>query len=164
MFVLCFPLVMPFTLFSSVQSLSRVQLLATPRTAAHQASLSITNSRSSLKVMSIESVMPSNHLTLCHPLLLPLSIFPSIRVFSMSQLFTSGGQSIGVSASTSAFPMNTQDQSPLGWTGWISLMSKGLSRVFSNTTVQKHQFFGTQLSYSPTLTSIHNHWKNHSLE
>ena len=150
--------------FSSVQSLSRVQLLATSWTAACQASLSITNSWSLLKLMSIDSVMPYNHLTLCHPLLLPPSIFPSIRVFSMSQLFTSGGQSIGVSASTSAFPMNTQDQSPLGWTGWISLMSKGLSRVFSNTTVQKHQFFGTQLSYSPTLTSIHNHWKNHSLE
>ena len=95
---------------------------------------------------SIESVMPSNHLILCHPLLLPPSIFPSIRVFSMSQLFTSGGQNIGVSASTSVLLMNTQDWSPLGWTFWISLQSKGLSRVFSNTTVQMHQFFGAQLS------------------
>ena len=96
---------------------------------------------------------------------------PSIRVFSnestlhfpVSQLFTWGGQSIGVSASASVLPMNTQDWSPLGWTGWISLQSKELSRVFSNTTVQKHQFFGTQLSsHSPTLTSIHDYWKNHS--
>ena len=76
------------------------------------------------------------------------------------QLFTSGGQSIGVSASTSVLPVNIQDWSSLGWTGWISLESKGLSRVFSNTTVQKHQFFGTQFLYSPTLTSIHDHWKN----
>ena len=91
-------------------------------------------------------LMPSNHLILCRPLLLLPSIFPSIRAFQMSQPFTSGGQSAGVSASTSVLPMNTQDWSPFGWTGWISLQSKGLSRVFSNTTVQKHQFFGTQLS------------------
>ena len=88
----------------------------------------------------------SKHLILCCPLLLPPSIFPSIRVFSRSQLFASGGQSIGFSASTSVLPMNTHDWSPLGWTGWISLQSKGLSRVFSNTTVQKHQFFSTQHS------------------
>ena len=90
-------------------------------------------------------VMPSNHLIVCRPLLLPLSIFPSIRVFQMSQLFTAGGQNIGVSDSTSVLPMNTQDWSPLGWTGWISLQSKGLSRVFSNTAVQKHRFFSAQL-------------------
>ena len=72
--------------------------------------------------------------------------FPESGSFQMSQLFASGSQSIGVSASTSVLPMNTQDWSPLGWTGWISLQSKGLSKVFSNTTVQKHQFFGTQLS------------------
>ena len=72
--------------------------------------------------------------------------FPASGSFQMCQLFTSGGQSIGVSASTSVFPVNTQDWSPLGWTSWISLQSKGLSRVFSNTTVQKHQFFGAQLS------------------
>ena len=90
----------------------------------------------------------------CHPTILssvvPFSscpqIFPSIRSFQMSQLFTSGGQSIGVSASTSVLPMNTQDWYSLGWTGWISLQSKGLSRVFSNATVQKHQFFVAQLS------------------
>ena len=80
----------------------------------------------------------------------------------MSQFFASGGQSIGVSALASVLPMNIQDWCPLGWTGWISMQSKGLSRVFSNTTVQKHQFIGVQL-YSPTLTSIHNYWKNHSL-
>ena len=77
--------------------------------------------------------------------------FPASGSLPMSQLFASGGQNIGVSVSTSVFSMNTQDWYPLGWTGWISLQSKGLSRVFSNTTVQKHQFFGAQLSYSPTL-------------
>ena len=138
---------------SSVQSLSRVQLFATPRTAACRASLAITNSWSSLKLMSIESVMPSNHLILCRPLLLP-SIFLSIRVFPVSQCFASRGQNIGVSASASVLPMKTQDWFPLGWTGWISLQSKGLSRVFSNTTVQKHQFFGTQLS-SQSNSHIH---------
>ena len=246
---------------SSVQSLSCVWLFATPWTAARQASLSITNSRSPPKPVSIESVMPSNHLILCLPLLLLPSIFPSIRIFSiesalritwpkdwsfsfnispsnehpglisfsllilhkkmlntlhsgsiqfsrsvvsdslwphglkhtrppcpsptpgacsnsclqsrwchptisssvipfssclqsspasgslqMSQFFISGSQSIGVSASASVLPMNTQDWSPLGWTGWISLQFKGLSRVFPNTIVQKHQFFSAQLS------------------
>ena len=139
---------------SSVQSLSRVQLFATPRSAARQASLPITNSRTLLKLTSIESVMPSSHLILCRPLLLLPPIPPSVRVFSMSQLFTWGGQSTGVPASASVLPMNTQDWSPLGWTGWISLQSKGLSRVFPNTTIQKHQFFSTQLS-SQTNSHIH---------
>ena len=98
------------------------------------------------QTISNESVMPSNHLILCCPLLLPPSIFSSIRVFSMSQLFASSGQSIAVLASASVFPMNTQDWFPLGLTGLISLLSKGLSRVFSNTTVQKHQSFGPQFS------------------
>ena len=130
--------------FSSVQLLSRVWLFATPWTTAHQASLSITNSRNLLKLMSIESVMPSSHLILCHPLLiLPQSLSAS-GSFPMSQLFAWGSQNIEVSASV--LPMNTQDWSPLGWTGWISLLFKGLSSVFSNTTVQKHQFFSTQLS------------------
>ena len=91
----------------------------------------------------------TNHLILCHPLLLLPSIFPSIRVFfffPMSQFFPSGGQSIGASASASVLPLHIQDWYPLGWTGWISLQSKGLSRVFSNITVQKHQFFSVQLS------------------
>ena len=215
---------------------SHDQLFVTLWIKAREASLSIIKSRSSPKLLSIESVMPSNHLTFCHPLLLPPSVFPSIRVFSsksvlhirwpkywsfsispsnesvqfshsvmsdslqrhesqharppcpsptpgvhpdsrpliqwchpaisssvvpfsscpqsfpasgsfpVNQFFASGGQSIGVSASTSVLPMNTRDWSPLGWTGWISLQSKGLSRVFSNTTLQKHQFFSTQLS------------------
>ena len=118
-----------------------------PWTAAHQASLSITNSLSLLKLMSIESVMTSNHLILCYPLSLLPSIFSSIGSFPMSQFFTSGGQSI--EASASVLPTNIQDYFilfPLGWTGWISLQCKGLSRIFSNTTVQKHQFFGTQFS------------------
>ena len=90
----------------------------------------------------------------CHPTIsssvIPFSScsqsFPASGSFPMSQLFASGGQSIGVSDSTSVLPVNTQDWSPLGWSGWVSLQSKGLSRVFSNTTVQKHQFFSTQLS------------------
>ena len=136
----------------SDQSLSHVLLFLTPWIAARQASLSITNSRSSPKFMSIKSVMPSSHLILFCPLpLLPQSL-PASGSFPLSQLFTWGGQSIGASASV--LPMNTQDWSPLGWTGWISLKSKGLSRVFSNTTVQKHQFFSAQLS-SQSNSHIH---------
>ena len=135
----------PCVKFSSVQSLSRVRLFATPWIAACQASLSITNSRSLPKLMSFKSVMPSSHLILCCPLLLLSPIPSSIRVFSNESTLRLRWQSIGVSASTSVLPMNTQDWSP-EWTGWISLQSKRLSRVFSNTTVQKHQFFGTQLS------------------
>ena len=140
--------------FSSVQSLSHVWLFVTPWTAAHQASLSITNSQSLLKLMSIESVMPSNHLILYHPLLPPPSVFPSISIFQMSQFFALGGQSIGVSASKLVLPMTIQEWFPLGWTGSISLKSKRLSRVFSNTTIQKHQFFVLSFLSSPTLTSI----------
>ena len=95
---------------------------------------------------SSRSVMPSNHLILCRPLLLTPSIFPSIRVFSNESVFASGGQNIGVSALVSVLPMNIQDCFHLGLIGWISLQIKGLSRVFSNTTIQKHQFFGAQLS------------------
>ena len=99
--------------------------------------------QSLLKFMSIELVMPSIHLILCYPLLLSPSIFPSIRVLSNESVLC---QSIGASASASVLPMNIQDWFPLGWTGWISLQSKELSRIFSNTTVQKHQFFSAQLS------------------
>ena len=107
-------------------------------------SLSFTISRSLLKLITIQAMMPSNHLVLCCPLLLLPSIFPSIRVFSNEfQLFTSGGQSIGTSASV--LPVNIQDLFPLELTGLISLQSKGLSRVF-NTTVQKHLFFSAQPS------------------
>ena len=119
------------------QSLSHVWLFETPRTAARLASLSFIISWSLLKLMSIELVMTPNYLILCCPLLLP-SIFPSIRVFSNESVFASGGQSIRVSALASVLPMNTQDWSPLEWTDWISLQSKGLSRVFSNTTLRKH--------------------------
>ena len=132
--------------FSLVQLLSCVQLFATQRITACQASLSITNSWSLLKLMSIESVMPSNHLILCCPFILPPSIFPSIRVFSNESVLPIRWPRIGVSASASVLPMNIQDWFPLRLTGWISLQSKGLSRVFSNTTAQKHQFFGAQLS------------------
>ena len=104
---------------------------------------------------AIQPVIPSSHLILYCPLLLLPPIPPSIRVFSMSQLFTWDDRSTGVSVSASVLPMNTQDWSPLGWTGWISLQSKELSRVFSNTTVQKHQFFGAQLS------SRGSNWSNH---
>ena len=148
-FSVCLPLLWYSLLYwtqGSVQSLSRVWLSSTPWTAACQASLSITNSWSLCKLMSIESVMPSNHLILCHPLLLLPSIFPSIRSFPVSHFFASGGQSIGISTSASALPMNIQDWFLLGWPGWIALQSKGLSRVFSNTTIQKHQLFGAQLS------------------
>ena len=130
--------------FSSV--LSCVRLFATPWTAARQASLSVNNSQSLLKLVSITLVMPSNYLILCRPLLLPPLIFPSIRVFSNELVLCIIGQSVGVSASASVLPMNIQDWFPLGWIGWTSLQSMGLSRVSYSTTVQKHQFFGTQPS------------------
>ena len=128
-----------------VQSLSRVSFFATPWTAALQASLSFTIFRSLLKLMSIESIMASNHLILCHLLLSCLQSFPASGSLPMSQLFASGGQSIGASASALVFPMNIQDWFPLGSTGLISLPSKRLSKVFSSTT-GKHQFFSAHLS------------------
>ena len=106
----------------------------------------ITNSWGLPKLMSIESVMPSAHLILCRPLLLLPQSLPASESFPMSQFFPSGGQSIGVSASATVLPMNIQDWFPIRLTGFISLQSNGLSRVFSNTTVQKHQFFIAQLS------------------
>ena len=132
--------------FRSVQSLSCVRLFATTWTTARQASLSITNSGVYLNSCPVSRW--------CHPTIsssvVPFSFypqsFPASGFFQRSHFFESGGQSTGVSASTSILPMNTQDWSPLGWTGWISLQSKGLSRVFSDTTVQKHQFFSAQLS------------------
>ena len=134
------------TLFSSVQLLSHVWLFVTPCTAACQASLSITNSQSWLKLMSIESVMPSTISSSIIPFPSCPQSFPALGSFPVSQLFVSGGQSTGVSASSSVLPMNIQDWFPLGWTGWISLQSKRLSSVFSNTTIQKHQFFSAQFS------------------
>ena len=113
------------------QLLSCVQLFATPWAAAHQASLSSTSFWSLLKLLSVESVMPSHLLILCRPLLLLPSVFPSVRVFSVSQLFASGGQRIGASVSASVLPMTIQGLFPLGWTGLISLQSKGLPRVLA---------------------------------
>ena len=117
----------------------------------------------------------SNSCTLswwCHPTILSFVVpfsscfqsFPTSGSFPMSQFFTSSGQSIGASALASVLPMNIQGWFPLGWTGWISLLCKGLSRVFSNTTVQMYPFFGTQLSSQSTLTSIHDYWKNHNFD
>ena len=134
-----------------VQSLSCFQLFVTPWTAARQASLSFTISQSLLKVMSIEAVIPSNHLT---PFSSCLQSFPASGSFLMSLLFTSVGQSVGASASV--LPVNIQDWFPLGSTGSIFLQSRGLSSVFSSTTVQKHQSFGAfftvQLS-QPSVTA-----------
>ena len=144
-------------LFSSVQLLSRVWLFVTPWTTARQASLSINNSQSLFKLMPIESVMPLNLLILCRPLLLLPSIIPSIRVFSNESTCRMRCPKYW-SFSFSISPSNEyQEWFPLGWTGWISLQFKGLSRVFSNTTVQKHQFFHTQPFYSPTLMSIRDY-------
>ena len=140
--------------FSSVQSLSRVQLFLTPWIAARQASLSITISQSSLTLTSIELVMPSSHLIFCHPLLLLPPIPPSIRVFSNESTLHIRWPKYWSFSFSIILPVNTQDWSPLGWTGWISLQAKGLSRVFSNTTVQKHQFFGAQPS-SQSNSHIH---------
>ena len=151
MFISCFPIGIGFGNFlwgNCTKSLSvqfsHVWFFVTPWIAAFQASLSITKSYSNSCPLS----------QWCHPTIsssvIPFSScpqsFPSSGSFPMSQLFASGGQSTGVSASTAILPMNTQDWSPLGWTGWISLQSKGPSTVFSNTTVQKRQFFCIQLS------------------
>ena len=137
--------------FSSVQFLSRDWLFVILWAAACQASLPITNTWSPFKFMSVE----------CHPTILSsvvpfscLQSFPASGSFPMSQIFASGGQSIGASALASVLPMNTQDWSPSGWTSWISLLSKGFSRVLFNTTVQKHQFFAAQL---PLWSNSHLH-------
>ena len=136
--------------------------LCDPWTAAHQASLSITNSWSLLKLMSIKPVTPSSHLILCHPLLLLPSIFP--RVFANESVLCIRWQKYwNFSFSISLSNEYIQGWFPLGSTGLI-LQFMGLSRVFSNTTVQKHQFFSTQLLYGPTLTSIHDYWKNHRFD
>ena len=132
--------------FSSVQSLSHVRLFGTIWTAAYQASLSLHNRLSLPNLTSIELVMPSNHLILCRPLFLLPSILHSIRVFSNESALHIRWPKYRSFSLNIVFPLNTQDWSPLWWTGWISLQSKGLSRVFSSTIVGKHQFFGTQPS------------------
>ena len=127
--------------FVVVQSLGHVRLSETPWTAAHRCSLSFTTSRSLLKLMSNKSVMISNHLILCHSLLLRPQSFPASGSFPVSQLFMSGGQNIGPSASSSVLWLNIQGWFPLGLTGLISLLSKKLSRVFSSTPIWKHMFY-----------------------
>ena len=137
-----------FSSVQSVQSFSRVRLFATPWITTCQASLSITNSRISPKPMSIiKSVMPSNHLMPCRLLSSFLQSFPASGFFPMSQLFVSGGQSIEASSSASVLPMNIQGWFPSGLTGLISLLSKGLTTVFSSTTIWKYQFFAAQPSF-----------------
>ena len=159
-----------FNLLLSVRSsvlstvLCSIQLFATPWTAACQASLSITNSWSPPKHMSIESVMSSNHLILCHPLLLLPSILPSIKVFSNESALRIRWPKYWSFSFNISLSNEHQDWSPLGWTGWIFMHSKGLSRVFSNTTVQKHQFFSAQLSSQSNSHIPTWLWKNHSLD
>ena len=150
--------------FSSVQSLSHVRLFVTPWIAACQASLSITNSLSSLKLTSIESVMPSSHLILCRPLLLLPPIPPSIRVFSNESTLHLRWPKYW-SFSFSIIPLkNTQGWSPSEWTGWISLQSKGLSRVSPAPQFKSINSWVLSFLHSPTPTPIHDHWKNYSLD
>ena len=149
---------------SSVQ-FSRVWLFATPRIAARQASLSITNTWSSLRLTCIESVMPSSHLTSVVPFSSCPQSFPASESFLMSQLFTWGGQNTGLSALESFLPNKSQSWSPLEWTGWISLQCQGTLK----SHLQHHNSKSVNSSalsflHSSTLTSIHDHWKNHSLD
>ena len=150
--------------FSSVQSLSRVLLFVTPWITALQASLSITNYRSSLRLTSIESVMHSAISSSVVPFSSCPQSLPASGSFPMSQLFEWGGQSTGVSALASVLPKKSQGWSPLEWTGWNSLQSMGLSK--SSPTPQFKSINSSALSFlhSPTLTSIQDHWKNHSLD
>ena len=145
-----------YHMFSSVQLLSRVQLFVTPRTAARQASLSIANSRSLPKLMSIESVMPSNHFILCHPLLLLPSIFPSIRVFSNE----SAPHIRWPKYWSFSFNISPSSEYP----GLISLQSKGLSRVFSTPQFKSINSSVLSFLYSSLLISINDYWKNHSFD
>ena len=147
--------------YRSVHLFSHVQLFVTPWTAACQAPLSITNSWSLLRLMSIESVMPSNHRILCPPLLLLPSIFPSKRVFWYESVLRIRWPKYW-NFSFSISPMNIHDWFHLGWTGWISLQSKGLSRVFSQ--FKSISSLVLSVLYSPTLRSIHDYWKKHSFD
>ena len=147
-----------------IQRMRQFRLFLTPWTAARQARLPCPSPPPG----TCSNSCPLNWW--CHPAIsssvIPFSSrlqsFPASGSFPVSQFLVSGGQSTGASASASALPKNIQDWFPLGFTGWISLQSKELSRVFSNTTVQKHQFFTLSLLYGPTLTSIHDNWENHS--
>ena len=150
--------------FSSVQSLSHVWLFVTPWIAAHHASLSITNSQNLLRLTSIKSVMPSSHLILCRPLLLLPPIFPSIRVFPMSQQFAWGGQSTGVSPLASS--LQRTPRADLLQNGLVGSPCSPRDSQESSPTPQFKSINSSALSFlhSPTLTSIHDHWKNHSLD
>jgi len=152
---------------SSVQSLSRVWLFVTPLTAAHQASLSITNSWILLKLMSIESVMPSYHLILCRPLVLLPSIFPSIRIFSNKSVFRIRWPKYWSVSFSIVLPMNIQDWFPLGWTGWISFQSKSaigihISLSFWNSVQSASPSHPSRLIQSPYLSFLthtaNSHW------
>ena len=153
-----------FLLFGivAVQLLSHVRLFATSQTAACQAPLSFTISQSLLIFMSIESVMLSNHLMLCHPFSFCLQSFPASGCFPVSRLFASGGKSIGPSALASVLPMNIQGWFPLGLTGLIALQFEGLSKVFPAFESINSVVLG--LLYGPILISIHDNWKNHSFD
>ena len=145
-----------------IQSLSHIQLFATPWTIACQASLPITNSQSLLELISIESVMSSNHLILCHPLLLPPSNFPSIRVFSNESVLHSRWPKYSTSAS--ALLMNIQDWFPVGWLVVSPCRTRDSQE--SSPTPQFKSINSSVLSflYSSTLTSVHGYWKNHSFD
>ena len=151
--------------FSSVQSLSHVRLFATPWTATHQASLSITSSRSLLKLMSIESVMPSNHLILCHPLLLPPSIFPSIRVFFSEPVLCIRWPKYW-SFSFSISPSNEYPGLISFRMDWLDLLAvQGtLKSLLKHHSSKASLLLALSFPHSPTLTSIHDHGKNHSLD
>ena len=150
--------------FCSVQSLSPVRLFATPWTTAHQASLSITNSWSLPRLRSIESVMPSNISSSVVPCSSCPQSFPASGSFPMSQFFASDGQSIRVSASTSVLPMNTQDWSPLGWTGWSPCSPRDSQESSPTPQCKSINSLGLSFLYSPPLTPIHDYWKNRSLD
>ena len=165
MFIQCRQHACMLSRFSSVQSLSRVRLFAIPWIAARQASLSITNSRSSLRLTSIESVMPSSHLILCCPLLHLPPIPPSIRTFSNESTLCKRWPKYW-SFSFSIIPSKEIPGLIIFRMDWLDLLAaQALSRVFSNTTVQKHQFFSSALSFlhSPNLTSIHDYWQSFQL-
>ena len=150
--------------FSSVQSLSYVRLLRPHEPQHARAPCPLPTPRVHPNPCPLSQWWHPTILSFVVPFSSCPQSFPTSGSFPMNQLFTSGGQSIGISASAPVLPMNTQDWSPLGWTGWISLQSKGLSRVFSNITIQKHQFFGAQLSSQSNSHIHHDHWKNHSLD
>ena len=149
-----------------VQSLSHAQLFVIPWTAGHQAFLSFTISWRLLKLMSIQSVMPSNHLILCCPFLPLPSVFPSIKVFSIDWFFTSGDQSTGASTSASVLPMNTRGWFPLRLTDLIVWFEspRDSQKPCPEPRFESNNSSALSLLYGPTLTSIHDYWKNHSFD